>query len=103
MNLTLAIIVAGVIAYLTKLGGYLVPTDLLDPDQVNELAGTLTVGLLAALVVTNTFVASSQIVLDARVVALVAAAIALMLRAPFILVVVIGAVAAAITRALGWG
>ncbi len=103
MNLTLAILVASAVAYLTKLSGYFVPTERLDRDRVNDLAGTLTVGLLAALVVTNTFAASGHVVLDARVVALVAAAIALSLRAPFILVVVIGAAAAAVTRALGWG
>lgn len=104
MNLTLAILLAAAIAYLTKLSGYLVPTDRLDRDKVNELAGALTVGLLAALIVTNTFATpGGHLAFDARVVALGAAAIALLARAPFIFVVVIGAVAAAITRGLGWG
>jgi uncharacterized membrane protein len=42
-------------------------------------------------------------VLDARIVALVVAGVALALRAPFLLVVVLGAAATAATRALGWG
>jgi hypothetical protein len=42
-------------------------------------------------------------VVDARVVGVGAGLVAVLLRAPFPVVVVIGAAAAALTRALGWG
>lgn len=92
---------AAVIAYATKFAGYLVPAAWLESLWVLRLSSTVTVGLLAALVVTNTFVSGTAVVLDARLVALAAAAVALVLRAPFLLVVVIGAGAAALTRLLG--
>lgn len=94
------ILVAALIAYVTKLMGHLVPATWLESPWVLRLSSTVTVGLLAALVVTNTFVSGTAVALDARVVALAAAAVALVLRAPFLLVVVIGAVAAAFTRLL---
>jgi hypothetical protein len=41
-------------------------------------------------------------VADARVAALLAAAVALWLRAPYLVVVIVGAVAAALARLAGW-
>ncbi|NBU30881.1 MAG: AzlD domain-containing protein, partial [Actinobacteria bacterium] len=49
-----------------------------------------------------TLVTNTSIVVDARVPALAAAFIALRFKAPFILVVVIGAGTAALIRAQGW-
>jgi len=95
------IIVACVVAFLTKLLGYLVPRKWLTNARVARVAGTLTIGLLAALTVANTASTGQHLVLDSRLGALVAAAIALWLRAPFLLVVVAGAAAAAGLRLLG--
>lgn len=103
MNLTTAVLAACAIAFLTKFVGYLVPAHYLEHPVVSRLAAVMTVGLLGALVATNTFVTKGHVVLDARVAALVAAAVALRLKASFIVVVVIGAVAAALVRLLGWG
>lgn len=103
MSLTVAVLLACAIAYVTKLLGFLIPARHLEHPLVSRLAATMTVGLLGALVATNTFVAKGQVTLDARVVALVAAAVALWLRASFIVVVIIGAVAAALVRLSGWG
>lgn len=89
------------IAYLTKLAGYLVPDSLLDRPWVTTLSAGMTVGLLTSLVVTNTFVSGQSLVIDARVVALGAAAIALWLRAPYLVVVLVGAVAAGLARLVG--
>ena len=44
----------------------------------------------------------TSLVLDARLVALAAAAIALWLKAPYLVVVVVGAAAAALTRLAGF-
>jgi len=89
------------LAYALKFVGYLVPDRVLDDPRVGRVAGTVTVGLLAALVVMNAFGAGQALVLDARLGALVVAGVALWLRAPFLLVVVLGAVAAAVLRLLG--
>lgn len=95
------ILVASAIAYATKLVGYLLPGPWLDRPWVARVSGTVTVGLLASLVITNTVVTGTAIVIDARLAALVTAAAALWLRAPFLLVVVLGAVAAALARLAG--
>ncbi len=95
------ILVASAIAYLTKLSGSLVPRSLLDQPLVSILSASVTVGLLTSLVVVTTFVSGTAVVLDARVASLIVAAIALWFRAPFLLVVVLGAVAAAVARSLG--
>jgi len=60
-----------------------------------DIAGAMTVGLLAALVTVNAFADGTRLVMDARLGALAAAALALALRAPFLVVVVAGAATAA--------
>jgi len=61
----------------------------------------MTVGLLTSLVLVNTVVTGTALMLDARLAALAAAAVALWLRAPYLVVVVVGAVAAALARLAG--
>jgi uncharacterized membrane protein len=95
------ILIACVAAYLTKLVGYLVPRKWLTNPRVARLAGTLTIGLLASLTVANTVASGAQLAIDARLGALVAAAVALWLKAPFLVVVIVGAAAAAGLRVLG--
>ena len=92
---------AAAAAYLIKLSGYLLPRRLLDRPVVTRLAAALTVGLLTALTVMNTVGKGQGIVLDSRLLALGAAAIALWLRAPYLVVVVVGALAAALGRMAG--
>jgi branched-subunit amino acid transport protein len=70
------------------------------PDPVTRLAELLPAALLAALVVVSAVVVDRAIVVDARLAGLVAAAVALALRAPFVVVVVVAAVVTAITRML---
>lgn len=90
-------------AYAIKLAGYLVPARWLENEHMSRVAGTLTIGLLASLTAMNTFSAGPVLALDARLGALLAAAVALWLRAPFLLVVVAGALAAALLRLAGIG
>ncbi|MFK0040458.1 AzlD domain-containing protein [Paenarthrobacter sp. NPDC090517] len=103
MNLWLWILVACALAYLTKLVGYFVPAKLLENPRIMHIAGTMTIGLLASLTAVNAVASGQGLVLDARMGALVAAAVALWLRAPFLVVVISGAGAAALLRLLGWG
>ncbi|MEG0922887.1 MAG: AzlD domain-containing protein [Comamonas sp.] len=92
------IALASAIAYATKLLGYMVPARWLHHPRMARVAGSLTVALLAALTAMNTVASGQQLVLDARVAALVVAGIALALRLPFLLVVVLGAAASALVR-----
>lgn len=101
MNLWSWVLLAAATAFAIKLAGYLLPQSLLDRPPVHELAGALTVGLLASLTVMNTIAGSVGVVLDSRLLALAAAAVALKLKAPYIAVVVLGALAAALGRLAG--
>ncbi len=101
MSLALWVVLAAVTAYAIKLSGYLLPQTVLDRPPVTELAGTLTVGLLASLTTMNTVASGQALALDSRLLALAAGAVALKLRAPYIVVVIAGAVAAAVGRRLG--
>ncbi|WP_024537519.1 AzlD domain-containing protein [Comamonas badia] len=98
MTLWHAILLAGLIAFATKLLGYAVPARWLQNPRMHRVAGALTVALLAALTVMNTFAAGTALSVDARLVALAVAALALWWRAPFLLVVVLGAAASALVR-----
>ena len=101
MTLWFWIVVACVVGFLTKLLGYLVPRNWLTNPRVARVAGTLTIGLLASLTVANAAASGQALVLDSRLGALAAAAVALWLMAPFLVVVVVGAAAAAGLRLLG--
>lgn len=102
MSLWTAVIVAAAIAFVLKLAGYLVPMRVFEGARTKRLTAALPIALLAALIGTQTFVTDGAVVLDARAAAVAVAAIALLLRAPFILVVILGAATAAGLRLLGW-
>jgi hypothetical protein len=58
----------------------------------------ITVSLLAALVAVQTWGSNGTLALDARTAALAVAAVALVLRAPFVVVVALAAAVAAVLR-----
>jgi hypothetical protein len=97
-----AVLAGSLGCYVEKLLGYLLPISVLENASVRRVAGLLPVALLAALVAVQTFAVGQTLVIDARLAGLVAAVIALVLRAPFLVVVVVAAVTAAALRALGW-
>lgn len=103
MTLWSWVLIASLICVAIKIVGYLVPPEVLEKPRVAHTAAMVTCGLLAALVVTQTFASGASLTVDARLAAVAVAAVALWLRAPFILVVILGALAAAGVRALGWG
>lgn len=94
------ILLACACAFLTKWLGYAVPARWLQSPRTTRIAACTTVALLAALTVMNTWAAGQYMVLDARCVALLVAGVALYARAPFLLVVVLGALSAALWRLL---
>jgi len=98
----IAVLAASAIAYGFKLAGYTVPPVWLEQPRVIRITEMLPAALLASLVVLQTFSTGPHLVLDARAAGLVVAIGALLLRAPFIVVVVLAAVTAAVLRMLGW-
>ena len=71
------------------------------PDSVLRVVELLAPALLAALVAVQIFGGDRELVLDARVVGLAAALVAIALRAPILVVVAAAAVATALARGLG--
>jgi branched-subunit amino acid transport protein len=70
------------------------------PERVASVVRLLAPAVLAALVMTQTFADGRSLVLDARVLGVAAAGVALRLRAPVLLVIVAAAATTAIVRAL---
>jgi len=70
------------------------------PARVTSLVSLLAPALLAALVAIGTFAQGQHLVIDARVLGVGAAAVAIRLRAPVLLVVVLAAAVTAGARAL---
>jgi len=68
---------------------------------MSHVAATLTVALLASLVTMNALTSGQELVIDARIGALAAATIALIFKAPYLVVVLVGALAAVALRAAG--
>ncbi|GGX07550.1 AzlD domain-containing protein [Streptomyces chartreusis] len=100
MNTWIAIGATVVGCYAVKLIGLLVPAGALEKPLVRRLAALLPVALLAALTAQQTFGDGQALVLDARAAGVAAAAVALVLRAPFLLVVGAAVVVTAGVRAL---
>lgn len=96
------VLLASVGCFLLKLTGYVIPRRLLDNARVARVTTLIPVAMLASLVVVQTVGAGQAVVIDARVVGVAVAAVALVLRAPFLVVVVLAGVTAAALRALGW-
>ncbi|GHD50187.1 AzlD domain-containing protein [Streptomyces galbus] len=101
MNTWIAIGATAIGCYVVKLAGLLVPAGVLERPVVRRLAALLPVALLAALTAQQTFADGHTLVLDARAAGLAAAAVAVVLRAPFLLVVAAAVVVTAGVRALG--
>ena len=95
------VLVASLACCATKLAGLLVPRRLLDDERTVLTMAGMTVGVLAGLIGVSTFATGSTVTVDARVASLVVAVLALRLRAPFLLVVVLGAATAALVRFAG--
>jgi len=102
MSLWMWLLLSCLFAYAWKLVGYLVPATLLKNRRTSRIAGTMTIGLLASLTVVNAAASGQALLADARLGALAAAALALLFRAPFLVVVLAGAGTAALLRLAGW-
>lgn len=102
MSTWTAVLIASGLAFVLKYLGYVVPESWLDGERTTRITSALPIALLAALVGVQTLTSSTgSITLDSRAAAVGVAIVALSLRAPFILVVVLGAAVAAGLRLLG--
>ena len=97
-----AVLTASVIAYAFKVAGYTVPPSFLSQPRIVGVTEMLPAALLASLIVLQTFTTGPHLTLDARAAGLAVAVVALLVRAPFIVVVIAAAATAAGLRALGW-
>ena len=95
------VVVCGIGCYLLKLAGMSVPPRVLERPVVARIADLIPVALLAALIAVQVFATDAgTLSVDARLAGLAVAAVALVLRAPFIVVVALAALTAALLRLL---
>jgi uncharacterized membrane protein len=97
-----SILIASFGTYAEKLLGYLLPHHMLERESIRRMTGLLPVSLLAALVAVQTLAVDQALAIDARLLGLGVAVVALLLRAPFLVVIIAAAASTAISRYLGW-
>lgn len=100
MTLWQIVIGGSILVLALKVLGYALPQAWLERPLVARVTDLLTIALLGALIATQTVGGGTGLVLDARIPALGAAAILLILRAPFLVVVIGAAATAALLRLL---
>lgn len=98
MNLWWAVIATCVGCYLLKYAGLAAPRRILDRPAVQRFATVVPVALLAALIAVQSF---GQGFDAPRTAGLAAAVIALLLRAPFLVVLVVAALVTGLLRITG--
>jgi len=91
----IGIIATSVIAFLLKYLGHSVPERWLSHPRVLKINSMIPIALLSALVAVQTFTNEKSLVIDQRLAGLAVAVIALILRAPFAVVVVSAAATSA--------
>jgi hypothetical protein len=94
----LAVLVGSAGCYALKLAGLSTPRRLLGNPRVLRISAMVPIALLAALVALQTFTIGTRMVIDARAAGVAVALVAVLLRAPFLVVVVIAVVTTALLR-----
>ena len=95
------VVIAGSLGcYLLKLAGLSVPAAWVQRPWVTRVAEFVPAALLAALVAVQAVTTDHRLVLDGRLVGLAVAAVALALRAPFIVVLVLAGATGALVYVL---
>jgi branched chain amino acid efflux pump len=94
------VLVACAACYGLKLAGLSLPQRFLQDPRIQRTVPLIPVALLAALVATQTFSTGQHLVFDVRAAALAVALVAVLFRAPFLVVVAAAAATAALLRLL---
>ena len=92
------VIAASVGCYLLKLAGLSVPAAWVEQPWVSRVVDFVPAALLAALVAVQGLTSGQDLVIDGRLAGLAVAAVALALRAPFIVVLVVAGAAGALAH-----
>jgi uncharacterized membrane protein len=99
VNLWALVIATIVGCYLLKLAGYLVPARLLDHPHMRRIVELMPVALLAALVVVEALADGRHLKFDGpRLAGFAVGAVAVWRRAPFLVIVVLAGLTAALLR-----
>jgi branched-subunit amino acid transport protein len=96
--LWVAVLAGSLGCYLLKLAGLSVPAAWVEQPWVARVVDFVPAALLAALVAVQAATSAHDLVLDGRLVGLAVAAVALALRAPFIVVLVLAGAAGALAH-----
>lgn len=96
------VIIASVIAFALKFAGFLVPRAILDRDLFKRIIPILPIGMLSGLIAVQVLATKQEIVFDGRLIGVAVGIVALIFRAPFIVVVVLAAIVTAAGRAQGF-
>ena len=99
-ELWVGILVMSVGCFALKYAGLSVPARLLNHPVTLRAADLIPVALLGALIAVQVFGRDDEVVVDARLLALGVAAVLLTLRVPFLPMVVLAALTAALVRLL---
>jgi branched-subunit amino acid transport protein len=95
-----AVLAGSLGCYLLKLAGLSVPAAWVEQPWVARVVDFVPAALLAALVAVQAVTSGHDLVIDSRLAGLAAAAVALALRAPFIVVLVIAGATGALVHVL---
>ena len=91
----IATIGTSVIAFALKLSGHSIPAHWLEHPTIARINALIPIALLSALVGVQTFTEKNEIMIDHRVAGVSVAVIALLLKAPFPIVVLSSAITSA--------
>ena len=94
-NFWVSLIGGSVVVFVLRYAGHLVPEKYLAHPRVMRINNLIPVALMSALVAIETFTKQGALVLDQRVAGLAVATVALILKAPFAIVVLSAAATSA--------
>ena len=97
----IAVIGTSAIAFALKYSGHSVPEKWLSHPRIQNVNALIPIALLSALVAVQTFTEKSTLIIDQRLLGLSVAIIALLLKAPFPLVVISAAASSAMLYRFG--
>ena len=95
-ELWIAVLGTSAIAFALKYSGHSVPEKWLSHPRIQSINALIPIALLSALVAVQTFTEKSQLMIDQRLLGLSVAIVALLLKAPFPVVVLSAAVSSAL-------
>ena len=95
-ELWIAVLGTSAIAFALKYSGHSVPEKWLSHPRIQSVNALIPIALLSALVAVQTFTEKSQLMIDQRLLGLSVAIVALLLKAPFPVVVLSAAVSSAL-------